>query len=236
MYTVTENFSKEQVKLDSVFPIELYCLNASNSGWEPLYYANINQDIYGYTVNASGNVGATEVIYTGLPIKSGNFQSDVQGEVPGLTISVPNTDRTIESLIQSRNYLRGNSCFKIIMYSVHLPSGSTSYHIGTDDDYTSHIKEKFYIDSCTSNQEVVVFSLQNKLNIKNITVPGRTYSRECDWALKGRYAGDECDPEENINTTTYPSCDGSLDSCRIRGNSERFGGFPSVPRRGIVIV
>jgi len=82
MYDVTATFSEEQAKLDGTHPIELYCLNASlpDTGWNPLYYANINQDIIGFSLNSSGDMVATEVTYTGFEIKSGSLKSEILRE------------------------------------------------------------------------------------------------------------------------------------------------------------
>jgi len=235
-YDVNATFSSEQTKLDNTFPVMMVCLNASNSGWTPLYYVNVNQDLMGYELNATGDVTGTEVLYTGLPLNFGSFQSDIKSETPGFDVSIPNTDRVIESIVQSNNYLRGNEAYIILMYADHLPSGVTADYVGNNPDRYAYIKEKFYVDSCTSNQQVISFSLKNKLTIKNITVPRRLYSRECHWALVDRYTATECDPTSSVDTGTYPTCDGSLESCRLRENSARYGGFPSVPRSGIVIV
>ena len=235
-YNVSTTFGESQVKVDNVFPLEMYCINASQSGWLPMYYANINQDIIGYTVTVNGTVTNTEVLYTGLPIKTGSIKSDIQGETAGIDISVPNTNRVIESIIQSQNYLRGCEAYILLTYADYLPTGSTADYIGVDPDHLACIKEKFYIDSCTSNKEVVTFTLKNKLNIKGITVPQRIYSNECYWAMSNKYRGTECLGNGSINATTYPTCDGTLEQCRERSNVARFGGFPSVPSRGIVIL
>jgi len=150
-------------------------------------------------------------------------------------VSVPNTDRVVESIIQANNYLRGHEAFKILMYASNLPDGVTAGHIGSDPDRHSNIKEKLYIDTCSSNQESVTFVLKSKLNIKGIVVPRRSYSRECHWALSDKFKGTECDPTTSV-AATYTDCDGSLNDCRIRNNVERFGGFPSIPKKGLTIL
>jgi len=233
---VNATFSANQLKLDDVHPLEMFCLNASNSGFDPLYYVNSNQSVVGYSLNATGDLTDVETTYIGLPIKSGAIQSDIQGQIPSFSITIPNTDRVIESVIQSSNYLRGNTVYVINMFADNLPSGVTGNHVGTSPDKNSHIKEKLYIDSCSSNEEAVTFNLKNKFNIQNIVLPRRTYSRECHWALSNKYLGTECDPASAINSGTFPTCDGTLEQCKKRNNTARFGGFPSVPRNSIVVL
>lgn len=508
-YNVTATYTTEAAKLQGTYPVDMYVLNASLSGWEPLYYANINQDIVGFSLNATGDLTNNATIYSGLPIERGDINSNTSGEIGELTISVPNTNRVIESIIQNRKYLRGRDIHIVSGFARHLPGGGNggivddesgvswgptvhglsladgsaflkvtgldlsqyankNYKItltdsagkkvtgyigavdavetlsgtellnnpgfetltsGTDDDGTSdnfanwletnddangekveatatahggsravkltkgtattagirltgsatagklykltfwtrgssgvagrfriydttttivaatstgvtsdvytqvtryvtasagaiyvgihfyagattgnvayfddvsiqevthvgatgvHIistaggitrnwtsiesgfnyndssytfditynigyvladkylgitpdknaflKEKMYIDSVTSNEQAVTFNCKSKFNIKNIVVPKRAYYKECTWAIAGDYLGSSCDPQETINTASYPTCDGTLDNCRKRHNSPRFGGFPSIPRRGIIII
>ena len=235
-YDVNATYTTESARRDGTHPIDMYVVNASLSGWEPLYYANINQDIYGYSLNATGNFLNTATVYSGLPIERGEIGTNTSGEIGELSISIPNTDRVMESIIQGRSYLRGRDIHVISGFVKHLPTGVTYKHLGTSPDRHAFMKEKMFIDNVTSNEQVVTFNCKSKFNIKNIVLPKRSYYKECTWAIMGNYLGSECDPQDTINTVLYPTCDGTLDNCRERSNSGRFGGFPSIPRRGIVII
>ena len=235
-YDLTATFNKLIVKVDDIHPIDMYCINVEKDSWNPIYYANINQDIIGYGVNSDGTMQATNVTYNGLPIKRDSIQTDVQGEIPSLNVTVPNTDRVIEALLHSYDYLRGCEVYVMLYYADSLPTGATADYIGTSPDYRSNIKEKFFIDSCTSNKDVVTFNLKSKFNIQNVVVPRRSYSRECFWALADKYRGTECLGTGSISVVDFPTCDGSLDQCRERSNEARFGGFPSTPIRGLTII
>jgi len=236
MYSVTATFSESQAKVDDIYPIDFYAINASLTGYDMIYYADVNQDTIGYGVSSEGNMTATTVTYIGLPIARNAVQNNISGEIPGIEISIPNTDRTIEALLHSYNYLRGCEIYIILYFADNLPSGNTASYIGTDPDRLSCVKEKFYIDSCTSNAQTVTLNAKSKFNIQNIVVPRRTYARECHWALTDNYLGDECLGTGSISAIDFPTCDGSLDSCRKRNNEARFGGFPSVPKKGLVIL
>ena len=235
-YNVTATYTTEAAKREGAHPIDMYVVNASLSGWEPLYYANVNQDIYGFTLNSTSNLTNTETLYSGLPISRSDIDTNVAGEIGEISVTVPNADRVMESVIQGRQYLRGRDIHVISGFAKHLPSGVTANHIGTSPDRHAFMKEKMYIDSVTSNEQVVVFTCRSKFNIKNVVLPKRSFYKECTWAIMGNYLGSECDPQDTINTASYPTCDGTLDNCRQRHNSGRFGGFPSIPRRGIVLV
>jgi len=129
-YSVTATFSTSQAKMEGEFPLDMYAINASPAGWDLLYYANVNQDIYGFVVDSNKNLTATAVLYTGLPIERGNVKTNLDEQIPGINITVPNVDRTIESYIQAYDYLRGQEVIAMTTFARFLPSGSGDYYIG----------------------------------------------------------------------------------------------------------
>ena len=84
---------------------------------------------------------------------------------------------------------------------------------------------------------MITFSCKAKFDMKNINVPNRTYGAECAWVLGkgGGYLGSYCDPASNINSASFPTCDGTLENCRERSNAQRFGGFTSIPENTFYI-
>jgi lambda family phage minor tail protein L len=206
MYDVTSTFLTESARISGGFPITMYCINASYSGHDHVYYTDLNQNIYGWNVNNSGEVGATETLYYGVPIDRGDFSSNVNGELSDVSISIPNTDRVVESYIQNRRYLRGCNVYIITTFAKYLPSGSSANHVGSDPDHNAIIKEKFFIDGTSSNESVVTFSCKSKLSIKNVTIPGRVFYSECAWAMGigAGYLGTECLlPNEQVTIQNY---------------------------------
>jgi lambda family phage minor tail protein L len=235
-YSVNATFSSEQVKLEQTRLVEMYVVNASLTGVDYLYFVNNNQDVYGYSLNASGDLTATEQIYTGLPIQREAIANNIQGQIPTFSVSIPNTDRVMESIIQEQNYLRGRDLHLVVGFAKHLPTGSTAYHVGENPDHYSFIKEKVYIDSTSSDETAVSFACRPKFDIKAAVIPRRKYINKCSWAMIDDYLGEYCDPLGSINSASYLTCDGTLDSCKERGNEKRFGGFTSIPSKGIVIL
>jgi phage-related protein len=231
-YDVTASFSKEQAKLEGTYPIDMLVLNASLTGYDPVYIANLNQDVYGYEMDSDGNLTAVEQVYLGLPLEIQDFSTSVEGKIPEISIAVPNVDRSIESIIQSQSYLRSREIYLISTFVPFLPSGSDYRHLGSTPDKSSAIIEKLYISSVTTNDEVVVFTCKPKFDLRNAQLPRRTYSKECTF----EYGSTECDPDSNIDYVTYPTCNFTLNDCEERGNAERYGGFPSVPKRAIVLL
>ncbi len=231
MYSITATFSTEQAKLEGAYPIDMYVLNASLSGTDYLYYVNNNNDIYGYQLNASGDVTAIEQVYNKAVVSRDDLSSNTSGEISGISLSIPNVDRSIESVLQSNTYLRGNEVYVLTTFAPLLPSGSTAKHIGTTPDHNAVLKEKFYIDSVTSNENVVTFNCKSKFDLSKIVVPGRTFYPECQWEFKDN----NCDPQASV-AASWTNCNKTLEDCRLRNNLTRFGGFPSVPRKAFIVI
>jgi lambda family phage minor tail protein L len=229
-YTVTATFSDEQRKVEGTYPVTMYVINASQSGFDPLYYINHNINVYGYSVNSSGSLCATEALYIALSVERDAIKTDVQGEIPEVSISVPNVDRAVESVIQSQNYLRGRDVHIISMFAKHLPTGTGPNYIGASPDKNAHMKEKMFVDSVTSDENVVTFMCKPKFILNNIVLPRRKYTRECSW----EYNSTECSVTGAV-FSSYPTCGYTLASCIQRSNSSRFGGFPGLPNRGILL-
>lgn len=231
MYSLSATFSNEESKQEGSFPLDLFVVNASISGTDYTYYANINHDIVGYQMDSNGNLLATEQTYTGLPITRNNITNTIDGEISSVEVSIPNVDRTIEAIIQSNNYLRGSEIYILSTFADFLPSGSAYTYMGTTPDKNAIMKEKLYIDGVSSNEEVVTFTCKPKFTVKNIVLPLRRYTRECSW-IYGTTT--EC----GVAATTLaakPTCNFTLASCIERNNSSRFGGFTSIPRGALYI-
>jgi lambda family phage minor tail protein L len=237
-HTITgTSFYNEQRRISGTHPIDMYVLNASPTGYDPLYYANFNQNVYGWELNGTTNsIKSIATLYTAAPIKRTNAETNIEGTLTDLTITIPNVDRTIEAIIQSKNYLRGLGITVITTFGKYLPQGSTAYHIGTAQDHNALIKERAYVDSVTSNESEVSIICRTKFDIKNIVLPRRRFTKECFWYQMDGYLGSYCDPLGSINNASYPSCDGTLQHCEVRGNSRRFGGFPSIPDKGYIVL
>lgn len=233
-YNVNATFLREQIKVDDVAPIHLYVVNASIIGKQHLYFANYNQDIYGYEVDRLGNLVASPIKYTGLPITQNDFKSDTSGETSQVDISIPNVDRVMEGYVQTVDYLRGRDVYLITSFERTLPASPLNpEYIGDADyeDYHAAMVEKLYVDGTSSDENVVTFACKPKFIVRNVVLPNRRYSRECQWS----YLGSDCDPTGAVDSVTYPTCDRTLEQCTERENTIQFGGFPSIPKRMIYI-
>jgi len=232
-YNVTATWKEESAKLSNVYPVDMYVVNATPSGSSPdyQYYVNLNQNIYGYQLNATGDITDSEQLYTALPINRDAVQSNIEGEISGLSITIPNTDRNVESFIQNYNYLRGCDIHIITFFAKHLPSGSGAGYIGESADHNAGVKEKYYVDTVTSNEQAVTFNCESKFNIENIKIPGRKFSNMCPWDFSSTGA---CSAPA-AQVASWSTCNKTIEDCRKRKNEGRFGGFTTIPSRGRLI-
>jgi lambda family phage minor tail protein L len=98
-------------------------------------------------------------------------------------------------------------------------------------------EQLWYIEQKTSeNAQAVSFELSNPIDFEGLKIPVRQISNYCHWCAVGDYRGEECgytgtamftDKNEPTDNPALDRCGGRLSSCRIRGNENRFGGFPA---------
>ncbi len=212
-------------------PINMYAVNASLSGWSPLYFCDNTQDVTGYVLDSSGDITSATTTYTGYPIQGDTLNSNIEGEISGVTIAIPNVDQVLENLLQSQQYLRGCEVYIMTAFTRHLPSGSTYKFLGSVPDKRSILKEKFFIDTATSSEQVVSFTLKSKFDVRRSIVPARNYGHDCSWTYNSTTCGVTA-----TNFVANPTCNLTLSDCRNRVNASRFGGFPSIPRKGFFVV
>lgn len=231
-YNVATDFQTESVKLSDTHLVTMAVVNASLSGFDPYYFVDLNQNIMGWNmVNATGDLENVATEYTAIPMEYDAVTSNVQGEIDGISITIPNVDRSMETVVQDNNYLRGCDIHIVCCFAKNLPSGVSASYIGESANYRAVIKEKFYVDSTTTTENVITFTCKSKFNIKNVKIPRRTYGRDCQWETFG---SPPCNAD-SAQVASWVTCDRTIHDCRLRQNTKRFGGFPSVPRRGIYI-
>jgi len=175
--------------------------------------------------------GITGFDYLPFPLSHEGIGCNSLGEIDSVRVKLSAVDRTIISTLITNNGLIGS---KVVMKLVFLDQLA---------DATANISSTFYIDSVTSTEQEAVFNLTSKLDLYEVKIPKRMYERDhCQWFFKGEgcYLGDagvytppggflhsdvECD-----HTRIGPV------GCKYHVNSSRFGAFPAIPQRGIIVV
>lgn len=160
------------------------------------------------------NVTYNGITYQKFPIKHEYISENAQGEIDSVKISLSNVSRLIQSYLEDFG-LRGKKVSIKQVWANKL------------DDPDSFIEDIFYIDNYTTDQNNAEFVLTSKFDVLSITLPLRVYSRNyCQWKFKSTECG---------YSGAETSCDKTKTRCKEIGNFQRFGGFPSIPTRRIVV-
>jgi len=153
--------------------------------------------------------------YLAFPLRLNSISESGDSSINKVTVTVSNVNRRISAYLESYNGLVGRD---VIIKMVWLDKLS---------DSNCYIEDKFTIDEVTVTEEVVNFVLAPKLDVFQIELPRRKYFRSyCMW----RFKSDECGYSGNET-----ECNKTFQRCKELGNEERFGGFPSIPKRRIRI-
>lgn len=160
------------------------------------------------------NVTYDGVTYTKFPIAHESIKENTQGEIDKVRLIVGNVSRLIQAYLEDYDF-RGKKVKIKTVWANQL------------EDTDAYIEDVYYIDSYTADQKDVVFLLSSKFDITDLELPARKFSRNyCQWKFKSDecgYAGAETE------------CNKTLARCRELSNNDRFGGFPSVPTKTIII-
>lgn len=180
-------------------PVYLYTIYDYDGSSNNLYFAEHDADIvYG------------GVTYTKFPITHDFVGENAQGTIDAVKLSVSNVSREMQAYLETYD-LRGKKVDIIVVWADQLA------------DTDAYLKDTYYIDSYTADQNAVEFTLSGRIDVLSVELPCRKFSRtHCSWKFKGTecaYAG------------ATATCDKTLATCRTLQNQLRFGGFPSIPMK-----
>lgn len=154
------------------------------------------------------------VTYNKFPITHENIKENTRGEVDKIRVIVGNVSRLIQAYLEDYDFTGKQIKIKTVWAN----------QLGDTDAY---IEEIYYIDSYTADQKNVSFLLSSKFDITDLELPARKFSRNyCQWKFKS----DQCG-----YSGAETECNKTLTRCRELSNETRFGGFPSVPAKTIII-
>lgn len=133
-------------------------------------------------------------------------------EVPQVPVRIGNQTRAIERFVEHYGGLVGCTVVLRVVMSKHL------------EITVPEIEETFTVQTTSSNEEWVTFNLGGSLPVM-LRYPFRRILK--DWCPL-KYKGIECGA-----TSSQPDCPHTLNGCRERNNSTRFGGEPGMAVVGI---
>jgi len=193
----------EKNKVNSIYPYVLL-LSITLDGTPSIFLARDTQDV---TYNGQ--------LYTAFPFEVDANKSSSSGEIPTLTIRVCNVNRVIQAYLEDYDGLVDETVTLIIVNTHYL-----------SEDYSDFTFD-FTVLGCTADAMWASFTL-GAPNLLNRRFPLYRYMTSfCRYV--SHYKGVECKYSggEPSGETT---CNGTLESCKKRGNAINFGGFPGLQK------
>ena len=188
-------------------PIFLYVIYDYDGAGTNFYFAEYDE-----------NVDFDGITYVAFPVTHDKIGENTSGTIDKVNISFGNVSRYLQAYLEIYDFREKKVEIRTV-FSNHLA------------DTDAVIKDTYYIDAYSSDQESVSLSLTSKFDILNINAPIRKYTRnQCPWL----YNSVDC-AVGSADFAAYPTCGRTLADCRLRNNSSRFGGFPSVPDRNVYV-
>jgi lambda family phage minor tail protein L len=152
--------------------------------------------------------------WTAFNFTIGDITEDNKGKPKAVPLQISNVTQIAQAYVEENNGLTGTTVTLRVVHSQHL------------DNPLPEVEEIFTVQSTTCDNQWVTFYLGCDISVQLRFPFRRVLKNFCAW--RDNYQGIECG-----YAGTLPPCDGTLQSCRDRGNSVRYGGEPSIPDGGL---
>jgi len=152
--------------------------------------------------------------WTTFNFKLGEITEDNKVKPQAIPLQVSNITQIVQGYVEENNGLTGTTVTLRVVHSQHL------------DNTLPEVEEIFTVQSTSCESKWVTFFLGSDISTQLRFPFRRVLKNFCAW--RDQYKGIECGYAGSL-----PACDGTLQSCRNRGNSVRYGGEPSIPEGGL---
>ena len=178
-------------------------------------------------------------VYEPMPIKSDGLEMRGDGKASTPSLALANNINGIQGAVSALclHYDDFAGARLTVINTLAKYLDAANFTDGNTQAANEYRKQIWYVEQKTSeNASAVTFELSNPVDFEGARIPSREITSFCHWAVNGRYRQSECQYmgtarfTEDGKPTDNPEldkCSGRLSDCRIRNNSERFGGFPS---------
>lgn len=160
-----------------------------------------------------------DIIWNGHTWNAFNFtldevKEDSKAKMTTIALQISNVTQTVQAYVENNNGLVGTNVILRVLHSQHL------------DSVLPEVEETFTVQATICDSKWVTFELGCDMSAQLRFPFRRVLKSFCAW--RDHYKGIECGYAGEL-----PPCDGTLQSCRDRGNSVRYGGEPSIPEGGL---
>ena len=147
-----------------------------------------------------------------FPMKLSEASEESNGSDPNLSVQVDNVAQGMTYYVEEAGGAVDTPVILRVVNSENLPNGEAD------------LEEYYVVTECKVNEQWVTFTLGNEYSARTRRPLYRYMKNNCPFAYKGLrcgYAGGAA------------ACNHTLQDCRNRGNSHRFGGFPGIDQKGV---
>ena len=177
--------------------------------------------------------------YSPVAIKSDGLELRGDGKASMPNLAIANTlngiNGAMSALCLQLSDFAGAKLTVITTLAKYLDAAN--FASGNPQARNEYKKQVWFVEQKTAeNASQVTFELSNPVDFEGMKIPCREITNYCHWAVCGRYRQDPCLYSgaamftKDGKPTDDPSldyCGGTIESCRLRDNTSRFGGFPS---------
>ena len=177
--------------------------------------------------------------YSPVAIKSDGLELRGDGKASMPNLAIANTlngiNGAMSALCLQLSDFAGAKLTVITTLAKYLDAAN--FASGNPQARNEYKKQVWFVEQKTAeNASQVTFELSNPVDFEGMKIPCREITNYCHWAVCGRYRQDPCLYSGSAmftkdgKPTDDPSldyCGGTIESCRLRDNTSRFGGFPS---------
>ena len=200
MDTLNSAYVGEQGKI-SAAGAWIWLIAISKSGYSTMRYANNNEDV---------SWPETTDIYSAISFAMDDVTASLQGKFPEYRLSIGEVelDSVLRIAVKASGGLVGGTVRLIVVHSDHLTLTTPAI-----DEYAT-------ILSCEVTADAVVFTL----GIPNLLSRRFPRDRYVPGICRHKFAGALC----GYAASKYTDCDHTLGACKLRNNTQNYGGSPGV--------
>lgn len=165
--------------------------------------------------NWTSSVVFDSITYTPYVVSHDSLSENLSGKMNIATMRLGNTSREIQAYLEQYDGLRQKKVVIKLVWFGELANDSC------------YMEDTFYVEDSSSDQSEVILTLAPALDVVDVRLPRRTFFRAyCLFDFKGSACG---------YVGAESSCNKTFQRCEELGNVSRFGGFPGIPMKRLLI-
>lgn len=153
-------------------------------------------------------------LYQAFPFSLGEVSESTDGSEPHVELQVDNTSQTLQYAVEESDGAGGTEVVLRVVNTEAL------------DNLVPEIEEKFVVTKTDVNRDYISFNLGAEYSSRTRRPLMRFMKNSCPFQYKSLRCG---------AVSQLTGCNHTLTDCRLRNNSERFGGFQGIDQKGVYV-